>query len=111
MNSKDMIDAWRKAGQDLGIKVNPEFTLRLKDGRKEFLFIQDFGGPKGTIATSVHDTKDFKELQELGFYCSALGDNYTTYHRALFTDTLNDWGFFGEMNKKPDWYNGKSWSS
>ena len=106
-----MIDAWKKAGQDLGIKVDSEFTLELKDGKKDFLFIQDFGGPKGTIATSIHDTKDFNELQELGFYCSALGNSYTTYDRALYTDTLNDWGFFGEVHRKPDWYNARSWTS
>lgn len=80
-----MIEAWTKAGQDLGIKVDTEFTLGLKDGKKDFLFIQDFGGPEGTIVTSIHDTKHFKELQELGFYCSALRDSiqHTTEFYSL----------------------------
>lgn len=107
MNNKDMIDAWIKAQHDLGIEVKTKLTLRLKTGTKDFIFIQDFGGPKGTIVTSINDTKDFKELQKFGFYCSALGESYSTYNRMLFIDTLNDWGFFGELNKKPTWYKGQ----
>ena len=106
-----MINAWRKAEQDLGIKINPEFTLRLKDRTRTFLCIEHFGGPKGTIAASLDDTADFKELTELGFYCSALADSYSTYDRDLFVDTLNDWGFFGKINEKPSWYTGQSWTS
>jgi hypothetical protein len=110
MDKQDLIDAWRNAEQDLGIDVNLEFTLGLKNGTKEFIFIKDFGGPKGAIVTSTHETKDFKELQEMGFYCSALADSYSTYDRLLFVDTLNDWKFFGEANKKPGWYTGKGWT-
>jgi hypothetical protein len=110
MNKEDMIDAWRNAEQDLGIKVILEYALGLKNGRKDFILINDFGGPKGTIVTSIDDTKDFKELQEMGFYCSALADSYSTYDRRLFVDTLNDWRFFGQANKKPTWYTGKSWT-
>lgn len=101
-----MIGAWDEAEKDLGIKVNPRLTLELKNGIKNFVQIKDFGGTKGTIVTLSPDTQDFKELQELGFYCSALGESYSAYDRNLFIDTLNDWGFFGEANKKPTWYSG-----
>lgn len=106
-----MIDAWKKAEQDLGIKINPEFTLKLKNRTRTFLFIENFGGPIGALATKFDDTRDFAELKELGFYCSGLGVSYGTYDRALFIDTLNDWGFFGESNRKPNWYNRQSWTS
>jgi hypothetical protein len=109
-DKKDMTDAWRQAERDLGIVLDPRVTLALKNGTKNFVLIKNFGGPKGAIVTSTDDTKDFKELQELGFYCSALGDSYSSYDRSLFIDTLNDWGFFGEANKKPTWYTGKSWT-
>jgi hypothetical protein len=105
-----MIGAWRKAEQDLGIEINPEFTLKLKDRTRNFLIIENFGGPKGTIVTSLDDTGDFNELKELGFYCSALADSYLTYDRVLFVDTLNDWGFYGDSNRKPAWYTGQSWT-
>lgn len=105
-----MTDAWRKAEQDLGIEINLELTLRLRNGAKDFVHIKDFGGPKGAIVSSIHDTGDFKELKELGFYYSALGDNYSSYNRNLFIDTLNDWGFFGKSNKKPTWFTGKTWT-
>jgi hypothetical protein len=95
-----MIDAWKQAEKDLGIRINPKFTLRLKNSTKVFLLIENFGGPNGTIATELDDTSDFKELGELGFYCSALNRaNYLTYNRNHFIDTLNDWGFFGEKSK------------
>jgi hypothetical protein len=106
-----MIDAWKQAEQDLGIKVNPEFSVRLINSTKTFLFIENFGGPKGTIVTDLDGTSDFKEIEELGFYCSAVNSaRYSTYDRKIFIDTLNDWGFFGEKNKTPDWYTGQSWS-
>ena len=106
-----MIDAWKQAEQDLGIKINPEFTVRLMNSTKTFLFIENFGGPNGTIATELGDTSDFKELGELGFYCSALNPvSYSNYNRNHFIDTLNDWGFLGEKHKTPDWYTGQSWS-
>lgn len=111
MNNTEMTNAWKKAEQDLGIKINPEFTLKLKDGTRIFLLIENFGGSDGTIVTTFDYTRDFAELKELGFYCSALADSYATYNRTLFVDTLNDWGFFGESNRKPSWYTGKNWTS
>ena len=105
-----MTDVWRKAEQDLGIDIDLKAAVGLKNGTKTFVLIKDFGGPKGIIVSSIDDTQDFKELQELGFYCSALGDSYTSYDRVLFIDTLNDWGFFGEAKNRPTWYEGKSWT-
>jgi hypothetical protein len=111
MNVKNMVDAWRKAEYDLGIAVNSNFILKLSTGIKHFVFIPDFGGVNGTIVTSSLDTEDFNELRDLGFFCSALGEHYLTYDRTLFIDTLNDWGFFGEANKRPNWLTGQSWSA
>lgn len=98
MKRGNLIDAWRKAEGDLGIKVNAKFQVELWNGPKDFLFIEYFGGPKGAIATLIPDTKDFEELREFGFHCSAPGNGYVTYDRTLFADTLNAWGFFGNAN-------------
>jgi hypothetical protein len=110
MIKKEIISAWRKAKDDLEIRIDPELALTLKDRTDTFLFIENFGGPNGTIAISADDTMDFKELTQMGFYCSALADSYSTYDRILFIDTLNDWGFYGDKEAVPNWYEGHIYS-
>jgi hypothetical protein len=33
-----------------------------------------------------------------------LYEPYEAYNRALFVETLNDWGWFGPTGMAPDWY-------
>jgi hypothetical protein len=41
---------------------------------------------------------------------SQLSPWYLRYDRALFVDTLNDWGWFGE-GPLPSWYSGEPWTT
>lgn len=45
-----MMDAWKEAARDLGIRVEIPFTLKTGTGDVEFEGqVLDFGGPKGTV--------------------------------------------------------------
>jgi hypothetical protein len=104
--------AWKGAAADLGIQVVAPFAITLESG-EIFWFeahIADFGRPRGTVVGN-QDTASENIRGRLGYYTSNLFPVYRTYKRELFIDTLNDWGWFGEKGKEPDWYTGKSWSS
>ena len=102
-----MIDSWKKASDDLKIKIQAPFMLITKDkGTFQFdLLIEGFGSPLGTVILSIDNMDEFYTPEEYGYYCSALNsDRYETYNRQRFIDTLTDWGYFGEISKTPDWY-------
>jgi hypothetical protein len=46
----EIMEAWRQAERDLGIRVEIPFTLKMENGDVEFYegHVLDFGGPKGT---------------------------------------------------------------
>jgi len=35
---------------------------------------------------------------------------YSKYQRQDFIAMLNDWGWFGFEDKRPEWYSGECWS-
>lgn len=42
--------------------------------------------------------------KELGFFCSFLSvKGHTDYREDLFKDALNDWGFYGPDQMRPEW--------
>jgi len=103
--------AWRQAAQDLKIRVVAPFELVAESGSvgRFEAHILDFGGPNGTVVGSK-DSEGDDIRKRLGYYYSNLFPSYRTYHRQLFIDTLNDWGWFGEKGNAPPWYTGKPWS-
>ena len=106
-----IVEAWIKAGNELGIRVIAPFELTSEsgDGRWFEAFIPDFGGPNGTIVGNRTDELgDVREQH--GYYASNLYSSYQKFDRQFFIDTLNDWRWFGELGKEPHWYTGKPWS-
>jgi hypothetical protein len=107
------IDSWKIAADDLNITIHTQFVIRLnaKQEIKCPVFIEHFGSKLGTIIFSIHERFDFKSLKESEYFFSALNPStYSTYNRNLFTDTLNDLGFYGDQSKIPEWYTGNPWT-
>jgi len=107
-----MIAAWKRAGDDLQIKIQTPFILKIGDNTeiKFHLLIEKFGSRLGTLILSANNMTEFDTPEKYGYYCSALNpDNYSEYERDHFIDTLSDWGYFGEEVKKPNWYTGEIW--
>jgi hypothetical protein len=51
----EIMDAWKQAAQDLGIRVEIPFTLKTEKGNVEFHegHVLDCGGPKGTVFGTI----------------------------------------------------------
>jgi len=111
-DDQKFIESWKVAANDLKIAIQAPFVINLNDKGELIcpIFIEHFGNRLGTVIFSMNDKLDYKLLKEYGYYCSTLNpSSYSNYNRDLFIDTLNDWGFFGDESKKPDWYTGKPW--
>jgi hypothetical protein len=107
MSFEKVILAWRQAADDLQIKIQSPFVLTTTDNRNiEYeLLIENFGGKLGTLIFSTDNMTEFDSAEQFGYYCSALNpDSYSTYDKANFIDTLNDWGYYGDTLNKPNWY-------
>jgi hypothetical protein len=104
-----MLEAWKTATKDLNIKIQSPFYLTTKNLRKlkfDFL-VKEFGSQKGIVIMRMSKMHGRKAIRESGFAYSALSyRSYATYDRQLFIDTLNDWGYFGDTSKTPEWYTG-----
>lgn len=94
--------AWQKAANDLNLNIQIKNT-------DATIYIKDFGSPNGMIITRIGCEINPTEIEDKELFHSFLGDSYEVYERKLFVDTLNDWGYFGEISKSPDWYDGKHW--
>jgi len=100
-----MIEAWRQAATDLGLRLTAPFDTTDKQGRPIQVegFLPDFGGPSGITFVSFA-----RRIQpaNVGLYGSVLFEIYRKYERSLFIETLEDWGWFGPADGRPGWYAG-----
>jgi hypothetical protein len=113
MKSLKILNAWKIAANDLNISIKYPFYLTAKNGKKmKFdLLIEHFGSPNGIIIMSMFNIHGLKTINNHGYSYSALNfKSYSIYDRQLFIDTLNDWGYFGDLSNTPDWYTGAPWT-
>lgn len=94
-----LLGAWQVAASDL------ELTVGLRGGA---VWV-DFGSPSGTICSDLNEF-DGAFDDASGFSESAFSDRYLEYDRALFTETLDDWGWCGE-GEPSAWYSGEAWTA
>lgn len=107
MDDIKLFEAWQITADDLKLSV----SFPWKQNEYELgILIRDFGSKKGTIVTGLNTNLDFKKVEKEGYYYSQLGQGYEKYEKSLYIDTLNDWGYFGDNENRPDWYNGKPWT-
>jgi len=100
--------AWIEASTDLGLKVITPFSIELHDNEaREFIaLIEDFGSSKGTLVCLPEEWDDLGYAclaEEHEYYCSGLYKTYEHYKRESFIETLVDWGWFGDHERKPSW--------
>ena len=99
-----LIDAWRQAGTDLGIRVEP---------RADAVLVRDFGGQNGMLCALEEEGVSQEQLtrQADALRCgwSVLTPFYLKYNREAYVDMLNDWQWTG-AGDPPAWYTGQSWT-
>jgi hypothetical protein len=108
---RQICDAWRVAGRDLGIRIAAPFVLTIEGNEIAFeAFVRDFGGPMGAVAVASETARFRPMLTQVGYFVSQLFPSYRVYTREHFIATLDDWRWFGSSDEMPSWYTGKPWS-
>lgn len=107
---RKLIERWRRAAGDLGIRVTAPAELRDPAGVAFLceIIIPDFGSSSGALVVSQRTERRLRpRLRALGegrFLCVAGARQPRDYSRAAFIQELEDWGWFGEPGAEPDWY-------
>lgn len=105
MMSSRLSLAFQKAAEELGFEYISPFALRGPADGKEVMvsgFLPFVGNEKGAIIVAKEDPDvAFDLADELGHFSSGLGGEYETYDRALFLETLRDWGWHGPAKERP----------
>jgi hypothetical protein len=104
-----LIDRWRQAADDLGIRVTAPAELRDAQGRP-FLVeasVADFGSPSGAVVVSAGTERRLRTtLRTLpGLWWSvAPARAPSAYDRRRFLAELEEWGWFGPVGAAPAWH-------
>ncbi len=107
--------AWREAATDLGLSVVAPFTLSDAGGQplaECVALVRGFGSTNGVVLLDPASGEDeVRAAESSDYFVSRINASaYSVYDRALFEDTLNDWGWFGSQADRPAWYTGHSWT-
>jgi hypothetical protein len=111
-DNEKLIKAWQMASKDLGIQIETPFLINSDTGEIKYdLLIRNFGSELGTLIITTERMLGFEIAEKFGFYCSALNPfHYEHYERENFIETLTDWGYYGQKENKPEWYEGHIYS-
>jgi hypothetical protein len=119
MPVEDAVDpmerAWLDAAAQLGIRITVPYVLPSELGPARFIaYLPDFGGRWGMVIGPILRGSDEGQIRRLavseaGVYFSQLAEMYRSFDLELFIDTVNDWGWFGPDDARPDWYTGEPW--
>jgi hypothetical protein len=101
--------AWQVAAGDLGLAISSPYVLQSPSSEYAFIaLVENFGCERGTLICLPHQWDDLgfaDRAEDAGFYCSGLyPESYAHYDRDLFIETLRDWGWFGDADARPEWY-------
>ncbi len=112
---ESIIAAWKKAALELNLELEIPFYYGSNIEKPKLgLIVKQFGSKLGTLILDIDDFDGIEELEPvriLGYYCSALNSEaYENFEREIFIETLTDWGYYGQIDDKPDWYEGHIYS-
>lgn len=103
-------ESCQAAAAALGVGITSPFVLVDADG-VEHNFIALFkrvGSEKGTLVCQADEWVHKNQVAvRSGYYCSGLHpDSYSKFDRALWLETLRDWGWHGPNWERPPWKGG-----
>jgi len=115
MSADQITSNFAQAADRLGFSFEPAFTVVMKDGSmiQSLGFVRHFGSELGALLFSESQcpsSREGEELQGMGYFYSQLFECFYEFDEELFKDTLNDWGFFGDEQERPNWYSGAPWT-
>jgi hypothetical protein len=101
--------AWSLAARDLSIELVAPFRVGKRGGDIAVALVPLFGSPAGTLVDFREGTSDAARRHAGAHGChysQIYFDAYATYERALWQETLNDWGWYGPLAEAPSWFSG-----
>lgn len=107
--ARELVEAWIQAGDDLDVEVVAPYRV----GEQLFAtWVAGFGRVAGTVVDWIASGNATAGLSADGYYVSSLNPAaYALYDRHLFRATLDDWGWHGDPERRPDWCSGHAWSA
>jgi len=102
-----VVAAWIEAADALGFSFTSPYVVTFPDGsRQEHLgLVHHFGRRVGTLISVLHEpSESFRHPTGDDYFWSILGPAYSRYNRDDIIETLDDWGYFGPVASRPDWY-------
>ncbi len=105
--------AFLQAASYLGFEFQAGFSVTLGDGSivRSVGRLPLFGSRSGALVFA-EDAKpssaSLQELQGMGYFTSLLFPSYEIFDAKHFSETLDDWGYFGAESGRPAWSTGKS---
>ena len=106
MSPSVLIQAWQMAAQDLGIDIVSPYALKMKSGEEvqADVLVTDFGP---ILVATEASGETFRRLGDQiaaeGYGWSLLCGEELTYDREHFIEILNDWGWAGPGDRRPEW--------
>jgi len=115
MTAGRIIDAFVQAASHLGIEFQPDFAVVLGDGSvvRSLGWLPQFGSRRGAVLFAEEaspSAASLRALADMGYFTSLLFLSYETFDAEHFSETLDDWGYYGLGSDRPVWYTGRSWT-
>lgn len=120
--NNDILDqasrSWIEASKRLGIEVTAPYVVKVGGDSVQCLaFLPHFGKQNGMFVAPMLPPKfetdsrlvEFAKSKEL-FYSFVNPLGWTTFDENGFKEVLEDWGYFGPVNKCPTWYRGYNYT-
>ena len=103
-----LITAWKLAQNELGLELIVNYVMNTSSGKVVFpVFVKKFGRKKGTLISTHTDFRDNSMPSDKDYYFSIINENqYSKFDKALFIETLEDWGYYGKADTVPKWFKG-----
>jgi hypothetical protein len=116
MTADRIASAFVQAASHLGFEFQAGFSITLDDGSvvRSLGRLPRFGSRRGALVfadDSRPSAASLRALDEMGYFTSVLFPSYETFDARHFSETLDDWGYYGHESDRPAWYTGLSWGA
>jgi hypothetical protein len=108
--SAEIANAFLCAAKDLGITVRAPARVGNQDVPA---IVEQFGNESGMAVVVWRCVTDAQldAIRRAGYSVSQVNpDSYRAYERTMFVDTLNDWGWHGPEEDRPEWCDDAPWT-
>jgi len=116
MTADRIANAFVQAATHLKFEFQAGFAVTLNDGTvvRSLGRLPLFGSRCGALVfaeDAAPSSASLRALDEMGYFTSVLFPPYETFDAQHFSETLDDWGYYGAESDRPAWCTGQSWGA